>query len=138
MKLRFSLLLVALVGCDSGTPFERGERIFQRTCSPCHGTDGRKSTAALGFNPPPRDFSDRDFQLSASDEQLKRSIRRGKGQMPAFGGILADSDIDAVILFVRSLGPPELRPAPPAASTLSSAAAQGAPASSESAATGVR
>ena len=138
MRGGLSLLLVTLVACDSGTPFERGERIFQRTCSPCHGADGRKSAAALGFNPPPRDFSDREFQLSTSDEHLKRSIRQGKGQMPAFGGILADSDVDAVILFVRNLGPPEVRPAPSGSGALSSAAAPGALLPSEGAGTPVR
>jgi mono/diheme cytochrome c family protein len=138
VRVGISLLLVALVGCDSGTPLERGERIFQRTCSPCHGADGRKSTAALGFNPPPRDFSNREFQLSTSDEQLKRSIRHGKGQMPAFGGILADSDVDAVILFVRNLGPPELRPAPSVSGALSKAAVPGTPPLNQPAASGVR
>jgi len=103
--------VLVLGGCDDATPLERGTRIFQRTCSPCHGRDGRKGEAALGFNPPPRDLTQRDFQLSRSDEELRRSIRLGKGQMPAFGGILSDSDITGLIVFIRSLGPPELRPA---------------------------
>jgi cytochrome c5 len=95
-----------LAGCDGGTPLERGTRIFQRTCSPCHGSDGRKGSATvLGFNPPPRDLTDHDFQAQRTDDQLRRSIRLGKGQMPAFGGVLDDGDVSAVITFVRSLDP---------------------------------
>jgi mono/diheme cytochrome c family protein len=95
-----------LVACDGGTPLERGTRIFQRTCSPCHGADGRKGSATvLGFNPPPRDLTDHEFQSQKTDDQLRRSIRVGKGQMPAFGGILDDEDVSAVITFIRTLDP---------------------------------
>ncbi len=111
----------ALVGCDGGTPIERGARTFQRSCSPCHGADGRKGSATvLGFNPPPRDLTDHEFHAQRSDEQLRRSIRLGKGQMPAFAAILDDDDISAVILFIRSLDPNAARGgvggAPPSAS----------------------
>lgn len=97
---------VALLGCEGGTPLERGTRTFQRSCSPCHGADGRKGSATvLGFNPPPRDLTDHEFHAQRSDEQLRRSIRLGKGQMPAFAAILDDDDISSVILFIRTLDP---------------------------------
>jgi mono/diheme cytochrome c family protein len=99
-----------LLGCDSGTPLERGARTFQRSCSPCHGADGRKGSATVqGFNPPPRDLTDHAFQAERSDEQLRRSIRLGKGQMPAFAAILDDDDVGAVILFIRTLDPQAAR-----------------------------
>lgn len=107
--LSFVLLCLGtgtLPGCDGGTPIERGTRTFQRSCSPCHGADGRKGSATVqGFNPPPRDLTDHAFQAERSDDQLRRSIRMGKGQMPAFAAILDDSDISAVILFIRTLDP---------------------------------
>jgi cytochrome c553 len=96
----------ALLGCEGGTPLERGTRTFQRSCAPCHGADGRKGSATvLGFNPPPRDLTDHEFHTQRSDEQLRRSIRLGKGQMPAFAAILDDDDINSVILFIRTLDP---------------------------------
>jgi mono/diheme cytochrome c family protein len=108
-RSRFTAVLAAallLVACNRGTPLERGARIFQRTCSPCHGADGRKGSAAVqGFNPPPRDLTDHDFQSQRSDDQLRRSIRLGKGQMPAFGGILDDDDVSSVLVFIRTLDP---------------------------------
>jgi hypothetical protein len=41
-----------------------------------------------------------------SDEQLRQSIRLGKGQMPNFGGLMADEQITELIAFIRSLAPP--------------------------------
>jgi mono/diheme cytochrome c family protein len=127
----------ALLGCDPGTPLERGTRTFQRSCAPCHGADGRKGSATvLGFNPPPRDLTDHDFQAQRSDDQLRRSIRMGKGQMPSFAAILDDDDIGAVILFIRTLdprnapagtagAPPAAASAPPSGTTALSGAGGG-------------
>jgi cytochrome c553 len=121
-----------LLGCEGGTPLERGTRTFQRSCSPCHGADGRKGSATvLGFNPPPRDLTDHEFHAQRSDEQLRRSIRLGKGQMPAFGAILDDEDISSVILFIRTLDPSAAHAgaggAPPSASAGPPLGASGAP-----------
>jgi mono/diheme cytochrome c family protein len=67
-----------------------------------------------------------------SNEQLRHSIRVGKGQMPAFGGLMADDEIADVIAFVRTLVPPGTLPpgvlAPPSAAPLvSPPTAQGSP-----------
>jgi hypothetical protein len=67
---------------------------------------------------PPRDLTRPEFQAQKTDEQLRHSIRIGKGQMPAFGGLMADEEISNVIAFVRTLVPPGSVPAqngPPAA-----------------------
>jgi cytochrome c553 len=120
----------ALLGCEGGTPLERGTRTFQRSCAPCHGADGRKGSATvLGFNPPPRDLTDHEFHTQRSDEQLRRSIRLGKGQMPAFAAILDDDDIASVILFIRTLDPRAAGAAgaPPSASAGPPLGASGAP-----------
>lgn len=86
------------------TPLGRGARIFQRSCSGCHGVDGR-GVMRLGLTRPPRDLTNSEFQAQMTDEQLRQSIRYGKGQMPAFGGLMADEDISHVITFVRRLDP---------------------------------
>jgi mono/diheme cytochrome c family protein len=46
---------------------------------------------------------------------LRQVIRTGKGQMPAFGGLMGDEDLSHVITFIRSL-PPRALPAPSPAS----------------------
>lgn len=90
------------------TPLGRGGRIFQRTCSTCHGPDGR-GIQRLGLIKPPRDLTQSEFHAQFTDQQLREVIRYGKGQMPAFGGLMADEDIGHVLTFIRSLGP---QPAP--------------------------
>lgn len=126
------LSATTLLGCEGGTPLERGTRTFQRSCAPCHGADGRKGSATvLGFNPPPRDLTDHEFHTQRSDEQLRRSIRLGKGQMPAFAAILGDEDISNVILFIRSLDPSAAHPgaagAPPTGTASPSLGTSGSP-----------
>jgi len=131
-------VLVAL-GCEprDPTPAGRGARIFQRTCAPCHGADGRGSVRAALIKPP-RDLTNVEFQAQMSNEQLRHSIRVGRGQMPAFGGLMADDEIADVIAFLRTLVPPGSLPpsvvaapgavaAPSAAPLVSPATAQGSP-----------
>ena len=94
------------------TPVGRGRRVFQRTCSGCHGPDGR-GVMRLGLAKPPRDLTDAQFHAQVTDEQLRSVIRTGKGQMPAFGGLMGDEDLSNVIAFIRTL-PPGAK-APPSA-----------------------
>lgn len=92
-----------LVAChDERTPAERGAAIFERTCAGCHGADGR-GTHPPGFTTPPRNLTDPELQTRLSDAMIKETIRYGKGQMPNFGGLLADSDLDALVRYVRTL-----------------------------------
>ena len=112
------------------TPLGRGGRIFQRTCSSCHGSDGR-GIQRLGLIKPPRDLTQSEFHAQITDLQLREVIRYGKGQMPAFGGLMADEDIGHVITFIRSLPPrPPGAPPAPGAGTPSSESTPSAPAPS--------
>jgi cytochrome c len=87
------------------TPEGRGKRIFARSCVGCHGADGR-GTDRPGLTKPPRDLTNGEFQAGATNQQLRQSIRIGKGQMPSFASIMSDEDIGDVIAFVRTLAPP--------------------------------
>jgi cytochrome c oxidase cbb3-type subunit 3 len=113
-------VLPSLFGCEGRdpTPVGRGARIFQRTCSGCHGADGKGSWRA-GLMTRPRDLTKPEFQAQMTNDQLRHSIRVGKGQMPAFGGLMGDEEISDVIAFVRTLVPPGSLPpglvAPPSA-----------------------
>lgn len=59
----------------------------------------------LGLTKPPRDLTDAQFHAQVTDEQLRSVIRTGKGQMPAFGGLMGDEDLSNVIAFIRTLPP---------------------------------
>jgi len=74
-----------------------------------------------------------------TNEQLRHSIRIGKGLMPAFGGLMAEEDIADVIAFIRTLVPPGTAPAPqaaPGAAAPGAAAPQGPAAAAPQAAPG--
>lgn len=108
------------------TPVGRGRRVFQRTCSGCHGPDGR-GVMRLGLAKPPRDLTDAQFHAQVTDEQLRSVIRTGKGQMPAFGGLMGDEDLSNVIAFIRTLPPgAKAPPSAPHAQIVPAPAARGA------------
>jgi mono/diheme cytochrome c family protein len=99
--------VLGALGCEARdpTPVGRGARIFVRTCAGCHGADGR-GALRMGLIKPPRDLTNPAFQAQMSNEQLRHSIRIGKGQMPSFGGLMSEEEIADVIAFVRTLVPP--------------------------------
>ncbi|HEY1430073.1 MAG TPA: cytochrome c [Stellaceae bacterium] len=69
--------------------------LFASTCSFCHGDGGR----AAGKGPQLMD-------TARSDEFLRDRIKNGKeGAMPAFGQMLSDADVDAIIAYIHQLKP---------------------------------
>jgi mono/diheme cytochrome c family protein len=71
------------------------EALFASTCGFCHGDGGR----AAGKGP-------QLMGTQRTDEFLRDRIKNGKeGAMPAFGQMLSDADIDAIIRYIRDLKP---------------------------------
>jgi len=86
-----------------------GQALFTASCAACHGSDGRGRTSAeLGFATPVPDFTDCDFANREPDGDWGAIIHQGgpvRGfdrMMPAFGEALTQSEIDAILLHVRS------------------------------------
>jgi mono/diheme cytochrome c family protein len=114
--LRAALVLVVLaasmgaaggvVACKRnppGTLAEQGAALYEGTCARCHGKTGAGGPPSFGGGPSPRDFRDHDFQTSRTDEQLKQTIKNGKGTaMPAFGGAFDEQQLNALILQLRA------------------------------------
>ena len=70
-----------------------GEQIFQQRCAPCHGLGGnaRNENAA-------------NLQLSRLDSlSITQTIKNGRGVMPTFNGVLNDSDLAHLAVYVKSL-----------------------------------
>ena len=88
------------------------ERMWKAKCAPCHGADGKADTVQ-GHKMGMRSVTTADWQRGFTDEQLRATIRDGfkrtqdgKAQeMAAFGGKISDADIDALVAYMRSLGP---------------------------------
>jgi len=85
-------------------PLVLGNKIYQERCALCHGPEGKgDGPAAAGLNPKPRNHTDGTYMKTRTDDQLLEVIRHGKGGMPAWGGILNETEIHAVLKHVRTL-----------------------------------
>lgn len=88
---------------------DTGRDLYLSQCAGCHGDEGRGDGPAARFlYPRPRNFRSQPFKLGGSQEDVHRTVARGivGTSMPAFAGVLADREIDAVASYVRSLAGP--------------------------------
>jgi mono/diheme cytochrome c family protein len=84
-----------------------GAKVYAQRCALCHGPGGHgDGPAAAGLNPKPRNHTDGSYMNGRTDDELLTVIRNGKGAMPAWGKILSDAEIHAVLKHVRSLAVP--------------------------------
>ena len=106
VAVAFALSLSALVaGCGSKSepgaasgsaapeapagpsPTVEARQLFKTVCSTCHGEDGTGNTpAGQNLNPHPRNYTDKAWQASVTDEQIKATILGGGasvGKSPA-------------------------------------------------------
>lgn len=98
------MVVTALLGCQRPTDAEGGRALFASSCARCHGIDGAGGLPAFDGGPSPRNFRDRAFQATRSDEQIKQTIVNGKGTaMPPFGTLFTDTQLTALVAHVRSL-----------------------------------
>ena len=85
-----------------------GARLYAERCSGCHGDDGKRDgPAAAAVEPKPRNFRSPDFWHDRTDAALRAVVLSGKPgtMMPPFAGVLSDTDIDAVVGFLRRFDP---------------------------------
>lgn len=97
--LLFALLLGGSVwGPAAAAAAPDGHELYQRNCAACHGSDGHGGVGVPLALP--------DFQYQVSDRYLASTIRHGRpGRvMPAFDR-LSDEEVQAIVAYVRSLGP---------------------------------
>jgi len=78
-----------------------GEAIYKQNCAVCHGPDGEANT------PVAKALKAQSLKAPAiikkSDAELIEFVKKGKGNMPAFGAKLSDSQVKEVIAYVRAL-----------------------------------
>ncbi len=75
------------------SPAEKGEELFEANCAGCHGE--RISNPNNLF----------DLKELRKDERARfdKSVREGKGQMPAWEGTFTDEEFDALWAYIRSV-----------------------------------
>lgn len=85
---------------------KRGEQVYQKECSSCHGTKGEGITAPA--------LTNQSALAHNTDEFIRHAIENGRQDtpMPAFKNKLPQGDIDNITAFLRSkaLGWKEERP----------------------------
>lgn len=82
---------------------KRGERLYLANCAFCHAADGTaRHWIGRFLEPHPRDLTDRDAMAGMTRPVLAQRIRDGVpgASMPAWRGVLAPRDIDAVAAYV--------------------------------------
>ena len=86
-----------------------GRKTYLRLCQYCHGADGR-AQANPDFEAPSL-RAPSQWRYGTSDGELFVSIKDGAGhEMPPFRKQLEDDQIWQLVLYVRSIGPRDLRP----------------------------
>src|SRR5882672_6213227 len=96
---------------------ERGRIVYETHCASCHGAQLQGQADWRGRLPaPPHDESGHTWHHP--DEVLFRITKYGlvppyapkgyESDMPAFGNVLSDPDIRAVLAFIESRWPPEV------------------------------
>ena len=86
--------------------------IFDTRCMPCHGAGGAgDGPASAGLTPKPRNFTDKSWQTSVTDDHLEKIVQFGGaavGKSPAMPPnpdlVSKPEVITALRLFVRGLG----------------------------------
>jgi mono/diheme cytochrome c family protein len=81
---------IAPVRAQSAT--DAGREVYAEHCAQCHG----ERLMATGAAP--------DLKLLRADQRARfdQMVRDGKGQMPAWLGMITDEDIDAIWAYIRS------------------------------------
>ncbi len=95
----------------SGEP-PPAEKMFMTVCATCHGQDGSgNGPVAESLNPKPRNYTDKAWQASVTDEDLKKIIVGGghavgkSPMMPANPGLKDQPEVlDGLVQIIRRFG----------------------------------
>src|SRR5262245_4614398 len=109
--------LLALSGCYHIAQLQArfaatsAPQLYAERCSTCHGPKGHgDGLGGQGLDPKPRDFANRDWQTSVSDEHLRETIHRGGAAMGLSAAMPAQPDLDdaqlqVLVAYIRTVGP---------------------------------
>ena len=97
---------LAALACRVGHA-ESGAELYAEACASCHGADGRGRPEGSRIEVPLPDFSDCAFVTAEATGNWAKLVRSGgpalglSAQMPAFGAALDESQILAILAYVR-------------------------------------
>jgi cytochrome c6 len=96
IRILILVLLAPLAQAAHAADVMKGGQLYRMHCASCHGASG------VSTMPNAPSFA-RGERLTQPDPMLLGSIRRGRGAMPGFFGVLSDRDTLDVIAYMRSM-----------------------------------
>ncbi len=96
-------LAAGCTGAGSSAGDIDGQALYEELCARCHGPDG-EPTPSMVAQHGVRDLTEPTVQAEMTDDEIHEQVIRGSRnhQMPAFGGVVSDEEIEAVIRHVRT------------------------------------
>ncbi len=99
----FALLAAGAVAAHAADAKE----LWDKNCKKCHGEDGKGKTP-MGKKLQVKDYSDPKNQADLKDEKMAKAIKEGikegdTTRMKAFGDVLSDSEVKALVAYFRGL-----------------------------------
>ena len=100
----FIVALAASLAAPGPATAEEAQKIFAKSCSPCHGKEGQPN--AVFAKQGVRSFKDAEWQKTTEDDQITKSIREGKKgtMMAGFAKQFSDEEIKSLVAHIRELG----------------------------------
>jgi mono/diheme cytochrome c family protein len=103
-KLAIVTLAVLITGALSARAADAKEN-WEKDCAKCHGPDGKGKTM-MGKKFGIKDYTDPKVQEGMKDEEMTKAIKEGvkedgRTKMKAFGNVLSDEEIKALVKHVR-------------------------------------
>jgi mono/diheme cytochrome c family protein len=95
-----TLCLVALTLGSGAFAQGSGADIYTAKCKMCHGADGLGTPTGKAMKAEP--FNSPDI-VKKTDAELIAATTTGKNKMPAYSGKLSETDIKAVVGYIRTL-----------------------------------
>lgn len=91
-----------------------GKRLYQSYCTGCHGASGKgDGPAGKTLSVKPADHTNGKKMSQYSDEHLVNVISKGGAsvgkspQMPAWGAVLKETQIQELVAYIRTLASPQ-------------------------------
>ncbi len=96
----------------SAADLKAAKDAYETRCATCHGATGKGDGAgAAALNPKPRNYTDKAWQKSVTDEQIKKTIVMGGAAvgkspiMPASPDLDSKPEqVDALVKLIRGFG----------------------------------
>ena len=102
----------ASTGKKAEGPDAEAEKLFKTRCVVCHGADGKgKGAGAAALKVKPRDYTDKEWQKTVTDDDLKKIIVKGGAGVGKDPGMPANADLEskpevvaAIVKKIRGFG----------------------------------